>query len=102
MKPRKLDSLTTLELQDNRLTGSIPPELGDLEVLEILWLDDNDLSGPISAEFVRSAFWYDWSSDRDPLTFLFADNNRCSGPAPAELDSLSFYEVESFILQGPS
>jgi len=66
-------------------------------VLEVLWLDDNDLSGPISAEFVRSAFLHEWYSDRDPLAFLFADNNRFSGPAPAALDSLSFYAVESFI-----
>lgn len=93
----KLGNLRTLELQDNRLTGSIPPELGDLEVLEVLWLDDNDLSGAISAEFVRSAFLHDWSSDRYPLTYLFADNNRFAGPAPAALDSLSFYEVESYI-----
>ena len=93
----QLDGLRALELQDNQLTGSIPPELGDLELLEVLWLDDNDLSGPISGEFVRSAFLHDWDSDRYPLAFLFADNNRFSGPAPAQLDSLSFYEVESFI-----
>ena len=93
----QLENLRALELQDNLLTGSIPAELGGLEVLEVLWLDDNDLSGPISGEFVRSAFLHDWDSDRYPLTFLFADNNGFSGPAPAELDSLMFYEVESFI-----
>lgn len=92
-----LSSLEVLYLDENGLTGSIPPELGDLEVLEVLWLDDNDLSGAISAEFVRSAFLHDWSSDRYPLTYLFADNNRFAGPAPAALDSLSFYEVESYI-----
>ena len=34
-------------LSRNNLTGSIPPELGDLTNLSSLWIYDNKLTGPL-------------------------------------------------------
>lgn len=45
-----LIKLGSIVLQDNQLTGSIPPELGDLLYLRILYLSNNQLSGSIPAE----------------------------------------------------
>ncbi|MDE2794930.1 MAG: Ig-like domain-containing protein [Gemmatimonadota bacterium] len=43
--------VTKLDLTDNNLAGTIPPDLGDLAHLESLLLDDNfDLTGPIPPE----------------------------------------------------
>ena len=45
-----LSSLEVLVLSSNRLSGSIPAELGMLSNLESLSLNRNSLSGPIPAE----------------------------------------------------
>ncbi|MDE0080174.1 MAG: hypothetical protein OXO50_21830, partial [Caldilineaceae bacterium] len=48
--PPELGNLTELEslgLADNRLSGEIPPELGNLIYLESLYLNNNELSGEI-------------------------------------------------------
>ena len=39
-----------LSLEDNQLSGSIPPELGDLANLQFLDFDDNQLNGPMPPE----------------------------------------------------
>ncbi len=41
------ESMVFLSLNDNSLGGSIPPELGELSTLEHLWLGGNELTGPI-------------------------------------------------------
>ena len=46
----RLDALQTLGLPDNSLYGTIPPELGNLANLEILDLHKNDLEGAIPSE----------------------------------------------------
>ncbi len=46
----RLTSLHTLNLEFNQLKGSIPPELGSLSKLEALSLVGNSLSGPIPPE----------------------------------------------------
>ena len=46
----RLESLTYLNLSDNRLRGSIPSELGNLAKLETLVLTGNNFSGSIPAE----------------------------------------------------
>ena len=46
----RLRGLGLLYLDRNRLTGPIPPELGNLLNLRELWLDDNRLSGRIPPE----------------------------------------------------
>ena len=45
-----LTNLTWLLLHNNELTGSIPPEIGNLTNLEYLWLYSNQLTGEIPSE----------------------------------------------------
>ncbi len=45
-----LASLEGLEIVSNQLTGSVPPELGNLSRLLTFELDDNQLSGEIPSE----------------------------------------------------
>lgn len=58
----------SLELVGNRLSGPIPPEIGNLGALRLLDLGDNDLRGPIPPEIgnLRALKWL--SFDRNLLT----------------------------------
>ena len=67
-----------LDLAYNRLSGTIPPELGDLGSLERLRLDGNDLSGPIPPEL----------GDLADLRWLDLGGNDLSGEIPPELGDL--------------
>ena len=67
-----------LYLNDNQLTGPIPAELGDLSSLTRLYLNDNQLTGPIPAEF-----GYLFS-----LRELWLSDNQLTGPIPAEFGYL--------------
>ena len=62
-----------LDLWDNDLTGSIPPELGQLASLRGLYLTDNDLTGSIPPELGQLA------SLRD----LYSRRQRSHGPDSA-------------------
>ena len=62
-----------------RLTGSIPPELGQLTELEYLSLNDNALTGPIPPELGQLT----------KLKELDLCCNRLSGPIPPELGQLT-------------
>ena len=78
MAPWKANRVAELVLANNRLTGSIPPELGSLTALETLGLEGNRLTGPIPGELAG-------------LTNLFSlhlSSNRLSGPIPSELGNL--------------
>jgi hypothetical protein len=44
-------SLVDVSLGRNALTGSVPQEIGRLQALQLLWLDHNNLSGRLPAEF---------------------------------------------------
>ena len=68
-----------LDLHNNQLSGSIPPELGDLANLEFLGLRENNLSGGIPAELGSLA----------NLEGLDLDNNQLTGSIPPELGDLS-------------
>ena len=46
--------VTWIALGRNNLTGELPRELGNLSKLEVLSLNDNNLSGPIPGETRRS------------------------------------------------
>jgi len=63
----------------NRLSGSIPSELGNLSNLEILSLWGNGLSGSIPTEL----------GNLSNLSQLYLSNNQLSGSIPAELGNLS-------------
>ena len=83
--PPELGNLTQLEelfLNSNSLTGSIPPELGNLTQLEKLFLNGNSLTGSIPPELGNLA----------QLKVLFSTNNSLSGPIPPELGNLTQLE----------
>ena len=78
----RLTMLELLELNNNSLlVGPIPPELGNLTML--LLLNGNNLSGPIPPELGNLTM----------LTVLTLDNNNLSGPIPPELGNLTTLSV---------
>ena len=71
--------VTELVLDDNNLSGSLPPELGDLTHLRRLVLDDNELTGPIPPEL----------GTLGELNVLNLNHNGLTGPIPPEFGALS-------------
>ena len=91
-----------LQLFYNGLTGSLPPEIGDLNQLTSLYLDDNRLSGSLPAEIenlteLQLARLGGNQFDRIPLEFFGIRNlafldlhgNQLSGEIPSEIGNLS-------------
>ena len=68
-----------LNLDDNRLSGSIPSELGGLSNLKVLSFDNNQLTGPIPPEL----------SNLSNLTGLTLERNGLDGTIPYELGELA-------------
>jgi len=77
-----LSELRTLNRDGNDLLGSIPPELSDLAFLEELSLFSNDLRGSIPGEFGKLS----------ELRVLELGRNLLSGSIPPELGGLSRLE----------
>ncbi|GAV74792.1 LRR_1 domain-containing protein/LRRNT_2 domain-containing protein/Malectin_like domain-containing protein [Cephalotus follicularis] len=69
-----LTALTSIELGNNTLSGSIP-DLSSLRMLEILHLEDNQLSGEIPPSLGNMA----------SLNELFLQNNNLTGQVPSSL-----------------
>ena len=74
--------VTKLNLFENQLSGSIPPELGNLSNLEYLYLNENQLSGSIPHEL----------GNLNEITSLDLSLNQLSGSIPPELGTLSNLE----------
>ena len=72
-------NVTEIELNENGLSGRLPPELGDLASLTGLDLEDNELSGPIPRELGQL-------TNLETLDFL---RNQLSGQIPPELGQLA-------------
>ncbi len=95
--PPELGNLTNLQslvLQGNQLNGSIPPELGNLTNLQDLWLSSTQLSGSIPPEL----------GNLTNLEFLDLYSNQLSGSIPPELGNLTnleFLLLDSNQLSGP-
>ena len=68
-----------LNLGSNRLSGEIPPELGNLTNLQLLHLDHNQLSGEIPPEL----------GNLTNLQLLYLHYNQLSGEIPPELGNLT-------------
>ena len=84
--PPELGNLANLEglvLGGNELSGEIPPELGNLANLEVLDLAVNELSGEISSELGNLA----------NLEVLNLGSNELSGEISSELGDLANLEV---------
>ena len=73
----------SLTIAHNRLTGEIPPELGQLSELETLVLYDNRLTGAIPTELASLG----------RLRTLDLGSNRLDGEIPAELGDLLALET---------
>lgn len=72
-------NLKELDLSNNEISGSIPPEIGNLTNLTILNLSNNNISGSIPPEVGKL----------ENLTNLDLGNNNISGNIPAEVGNLS-------------
>ena len=86
-------AVRTLSLRGNNLTGSIPPEIGQLSSLDWLMLDANNLTGSIPAEIGNLPLLRD----------LFLAYNNLTGTIPPEignLDSLRVLNLNSNNLSG--
>jgi len=70
--------LTELKMNGNQLNGTIPGELGNLILLNRLWLFNNIISGEIPIEFGRLV----------NLVDLDLSNNQLDGTVPSELNLL--------------
>ncbi|CAM9693883.1 unnamed protein product, partial [Laminaria digitata] len=77
-----LDALQVLTLWNNQLSGLIPPEVGNLDALQALTLWNNQLTGHIPKEL---------GALRE-LPRLSLDNNKLAGSIPKELGGLSNLE----------
>ena len=80
--PPRLSYLTDLRhlfLPQNSLSGNIPPELGNLLNLKQLWLADNSLSGALPVEL----------RNLTNLTYLSFSRNQLAGNIPPELGKLT-------------
>ena len=73
------DRAVALDLSSTELSGTVPPELGDLTRLRYLHLGDNQLSGAIPPEL----------GDLARLDYLHLGSNELSGPVPPELGNLA-------------
>ena len=70
---------TVLDKHNNQLTGSIPPEIGNLTNLTKLYLYDNQLTGSIPPEI----------GNLTNLTELFLQNNQLTDSIPPEIGNLT-------------
>ena len=80
-----VSNTTELDLDDNQLTGSIPPEIGNLTNLTYLNLGGNDLTGSIPPEI----------GNLTNLTELFLGGNDLTGSIPPEIGNLTNLTVLS-------
>ena len=71
--------VTGVDLNNNQLTGPIPPELSNLASLQELQLSKNQLTGEIPPEL----------GDLSSLRLLDLGANRLTGPIPSELGNLA-------------
>ncbi|XP_038973239.1 receptor-like protein 1 [Phoenix dactylifera] len=77
--------MSTIDLSANKLTGNIPPEIGNLNELVQLNLSHNQLTGPIPETF----------SKLGQIESLDISHNRLSGVIPWQLTQLNFLGVFS-------
>ncbi|NDY94358.1 VWA domain-containing protein, partial [Wenzhouxiangella limi] len=85
-------NLQRLWLEDNQLTGPIPAELSQLTNLQWLWLSNNQLGGPIPPEL----------GELTNATQIDLERNNLSGPVPMELGNLDTNLEFLGLAQNPS
>ena len=80
-----IENTTELDLSGSGLTGSIPPEIGNLTNLTELDLDGNQLTGSIPSEI----------GNLTNLESMYLSNNQLTGEIPIEICNLN---VELMVL----
>ena len=101
-----IENTTNLSLQDNQLTGEIPPEIGNLTNLTHLYLQDNQLTGEIPPEMGNLTHLTDLYLQGNQLngispeignltnlTGLLLYDNQLTGTIPTEIGNLTNLEV---------
>jgi Leucine-rich repeat (LRR) protein len=78
-----LAALSSLNLYDNQISGIIPPEIGDLTSITTLYLYNNQIGGTIPPEI----------GEMTGLKTLVLSGNQLTGPIPAEIGNLSALEL---------
>lgn len=68
----------TVELRINNVGGSLPDEIGELDSLEYIRIDQSPISGPIPASI----------GDLEKLNFIYFNSSDFSGSLPASLGNL--------------
>lgn len=81
------DCVEGLDLSDNNLSGSIPPEIGDLYSLHYLYLDSNRLQGSIPYEMINI----------NNIIYIDLSNNYLSGCYNANLNDMNIKWDDAFI-----
>ncbi|MFO7891109.1 MAG: choice-of-anchor D domain-containing protein, partial [bacterium] len=76
---KNLSNLSKLDLQGNQLTGSLLKELGDLSNLDTLYLNNNQLNDTLPAEL----------GDLTNLKHMYINNNQLTGTIPSEFGNLT-------------
>ena len=81
--------VVSVELSDNGLRNSIPPEIGDLTALKVLDIDDNCLSGPIAPAIGNLAALESLSVSYTGLDYRGRERCVLTGPIPPEIGKLT-------------
>ncbi|XVE80984.1 hypothetical protein DITRI_Ditri15bG0025800 [Diplodiscus trichospermus] len=89
-----LDSLAGIDLSCNKLTGIVPPELGNLSEIQVLNLSHNNLNGPIPFTFSKL-------KQIESLDLSYNNLNGRIPPQLIELNNLEVFTVAHNNLSGP-
>lgn len=109
--------MTRLLLNENQLTGSIPPELGQLTNVQVFGIGDNPLTGSIPPQLsnLTSAYIIDLKNCQltgsiptsfgglTSLLYLHLDHNQLSGEIPTQLGNITnlrYLELQNNQLSG--
>ncbi|CAI9276209.1 unnamed protein product [Lactuca saligna] len=83
MEIQLLSKLVYLDFSKNKFSGVIPPEIGNMHQLTILYLHSNNISGPIPIEL----------GNLKSLTECKVYNNQLSGSIPSSLGNLTSLNI---------
>ena len=76
----KSQSLLRLYMQENQFKGTLPPEIENLRKLQVLQVNNNNMTGPIVSHIFQ---------DLDQLQEVRLDHNTFSGPLPHSAGDLT-------------
>ncbi|KAL0652464.1 hypothetical protein Bca4012_095155 [Brassica carinata] len=83
MWSHKSASIDSLQVDENNITGSVPPAFGNMTSIKHLHLNNNTLTGEIPVEL----------SKLNNLAHLILDNNNLTGSLPQELARLPSFTI---------